>query len=365
MRHAVCLACLVAGPGAAAPLLGSGRDVEGVRVYRDHADARVHYYAPGKLTAALDRSGAPQLSFLQMRYVGTALAGDRGAFRTHSQLSFRVRMEAAPADRLAKARTALGPGAVLKPLPIRRVSATLNYVSLDSGAAPPQKPAGEGKLEEAEAPSPGQGYWTERVFSVAPNEVTSASLWESFQQGRVQLSLSYAFHSDGIGPDEPVPAPGAPPSMKGPHVVLADTLAVTVDAARYPDRLRRIDVNESIPAQYAVLSVACYDFNNELRPDLQVKIVEIEAKSVNGRPVLQQAVFSRSTPDVTSASLRFPFAVSLKDGYRYRCREITPAGEERVRDWQPGRPWAQLLDATTPPAERPARPAEGEKEEPK
>jgi hypothetical protein len=114
-------------------------------VYRDHSNPRLFYYAPGRLSLAMDRSGQPQISFLQMRYTGTATAGDRGAFRTMSNLTFRVRMEGAGAEQLARARAALraaGGDVTLKPLPIRRVTAQLNYLPLKDQPAPAAGAAG-------------------------------------------------------------------------------------------------------------------------------------------------------------------------------------------------------------------------------
>lgn len=349
----------------AAPLLGSGQEVEGLRVYRDSANSRLFYYPPSKLAVALDKAGLPQFSFLQMRYTGSAVTGDRGAFRTRSILSFQVKMEETPAGSMARVKTALrtrfNVEPLLSPLPIRRVTAALNYAPLagaQTGPVTAPAPAGSGTLEQAAEPGHADGYWTERVFTLAPDDATSQALWETFKKGSVLLSLSYAFYSDGVPPDAPVTqSAGAPdPAKKGPSLVLADTLAITVDAKRYPDRLRQIDVNESVPANYAVLPVACYDFNNDLRPDLQVKVVEIEARGVAGQPVKREVSFSKATPDLCMASVRFPFAVSLKVGYRYRSREITSAGEEKVGPWKEGRPWSQLLDVTTPPDERPTIP---------
>jgi hypothetical protein len=184
----------------------------------------------------------------------------------------------------------------------------------------------------------------------------------------VILSLSYAFYSDGIPPEEVKPVVETnietPPDVTteqpeerkpDPRVVLADTLAVTVDAARYPERFKQIDINESVPANYAALSVYCYDFNNDLRPDLYEKVAEIQAKSVTGAPLTVRAAFSKSSPDVCSATIRFGFAVSLKDPYTYRIREISASGEEKVKPWQAGRPWSQMLDVTTPPEEQPKK----------
>ena len=44
---------------------------------------------------------------------------------------------------------------------------------------------------------------------------------------------------------------------------------------------------------------------------------------------------------------------------------ISADGQEQLSPWQDGKPWSQILDVTTPAAERPkapAKPDEGEKE---
>src|SRR3954453_10044769 len=88
-------------PAAALPVLGSEREIAGVKVYSDHQSATRFYYAPGKLSIPQDVEGRPDVHFLQMRYTGSAVTGDQGQFRTHSSLKFRVRMEAVDGARVA------------------------------------------------------------------------------------------------------------------------------------------------------------------------------------------------------------------------------------------------------------------------
>ena len=379
-------ALLFAGsPGCSLPLLGSAQDADGLRVYADSASPRVFYYAPGQLSIASDKDNRPEISFLQMRYMGTSAAGDKGEFRTRSILSFGVKMAGVTSQQLSSARARLRSQRVLnpllKPLPIRKVEAVLNYTPLaDTGSSEtpaPKEPdlqtIGQGALESAPESKPGGGYWSERMFTIAPDDATSQALWDAFQSGRVMMSLSYSFFADGIPPEQEKPKvegnieiPEETESKESedrqpdPQVVLADTVAVTVDAKQFPERFKQIDLNEGLPANYAALSIYCYDFNNELRPDLFEKVVEIQAASVTGKPVTGRAAFSRSSPDVYAATVRFPFAISFKSPYKFRLREITLAGEEKVKPWLEGRPWAQMLDVTTPPEEQPKRPQDSD-----
>jgi len=352
--------------------------VEGIRIYADSSNRSRFYYAPGALSVALDDKGIPQVSFLQMRYMGTSVSGDKGEFRTHSVLSFRVKMSAITGSKLASVKAKLRMEGVrapnLVPLPISRVESTLNYVPLKEehavpspdGTEPTPVTIGEAALQAVDDKKPTGGYWDERVFTISPDDATSQALWTALQSGKVILSLSYAFYSDGIAPDEEKPTvqgnvPVTTPTDKDtpkqkttdPHVVLADTLTVTVDAKQAQELFKQIDINESVPANYAALSIYCYDFNNSLRPDLFEKVVEIQANSVTGDPITAEVAFSRTSPDVYSATVRFKFAVSLKDPYKYRIREITTDGVEKITPWQIGKPWSQMLDVTTPPEQQP------------
>jgi hypothetical protein len=360
----------------ASPLLGSARDAAGLRVYADSDSPTRFYYAPDSLQIASDENSSPQVSFLQMRYMGTSSTSDKGDFRTMSILSFGVELKSADSKRLDAAKRALrNEGKTvyrLSPLPIRKIEATLNYTPLaDSQTQAPSgeaKPVGNGELRESDEKKMSYGYWTERVFTIAPDDATSQALWEAFQKGWVMLSLSYSFHADGIAPENEKPkvegnvelpleeaADDAEPEEQqpDPRVILADVVAVRVDAKQHPDRFQQIDINENVPANYAALSVYCYDFNNSLRPDLYEKTIEIEATSVTGKPIVREITFSKAAPDIYSASVRFPFAVSLKHAYRYRIREITNGGESTTKRWQDGKPWTQILDVTTPPEEQP------------
>ncbi|MDH7480446.1 MAG: hypothetical protein QHH26_00555 [Armatimonadota bacterium] len=360
----------------AVPLLGRPQEIEGVRIYPDSVNPSIFYYAPGKLLIPVDANGAPEISFLQMRYMGTSVSGDKGEFRTQSILSFRVKMASIEAKRIAlvkaKLRTQGASVPNLRPLPIRKVETLLNYTRLvdqpREELASDSKPSviGAGSLENVEGTAPREGYWSERFFTIAPDDLTSQALGDALQAGRVILSLSYAFYAEGIASEqETAQVEGnvdinhdeesreAEKPKPNPYVVLADTVSVTIDAVKYPNIFKQIDINESVPANYAALSVYCYDFNNSLRPDLFEKIVEIQAKSITGKPLTATVTFSKSTPDIYSATVRFKFAVSLKEPYAYRIREITMSGEEKIKPWQPGKPWSQMLDVTTPSEELP------------
>jgi hypothetical protein len=138
--------------------------------------------------------------------------------------------------------------------------------------------------------------------------------------------------------------------------VRAGAVAIEVDAGRWPDIVRRIDNGASAPPGYAFLDVYCYDFNNELRPDLYEKDVEIDAEGVAGRRARLFAIFQKDAPDVYTRTLRFPVAVRLDRPYRYRVVEIAPDGTLKEGVWRVRESWAAHLDVTGEAAAPPETP---------
>src|SRR5207248_10900277 len=157
------------------------------------------------------------------------------------------------------------------------------------------------------------GTWTERVYTVGLDSLTAQAFRAALDKDQVYLSLGYAFLGDARASDagageltgspeiveglkqalaEARPASGdAPADTVRLHVIRAGAIEIGLDAKRFPDLVRRVDLNDQAPPGYAALDVYCYDFNNELRPDLAEKRVEIEAEGVGGRRVKLETGF--------------------------------------------------------------------------
>jgi len=363
----VCLALAgaVLGTGRAVratPILDEPLAAGPLRVWADDADASLYYYPPGPLAVAEAPGGGPDVRFLQLVYVGRGVSGDPGRFVAKSVLSFRVQQQAVAAAELAAARAALPPGAKLRALPLRRTEAQVVWTPLADEAAGP-RPLGEGRLEEGEAAPAGE-TWAERTFVLAPEPHGSQLLWDALQRGRVVLSFGWTHWADGVdrprvevtGTPGVVPAEAASPASGAQTTRVAGSGAapLEVDARRFPDRFRRVDLNQSVPPGFALLEVRCYDFDNALRPDLARKAVEVRAAGLRGRTVLQSVTFRPQTPHVAVATVRFPQAVRLDRPFQWRTVEVTAAGDVRTSAWAERTDWISLLDATSPPEARPA-----------
>lgn len=332
------LVTALATGAAASPNLAEPRPVGKLTVYPDDRRPGLFFYGPGELAVVRRGDGGPDLHFVQTRYTGTTATGDRGRLLYQGLLSVRVAMQAPTASELDSARRALAAGPLpieLRPLPIRRLEAALVYAPVGRSEAASPLPPGHFEDGEPGAPQDPEAFWTTRSYVLGLEPVTSELFAGALARGQVVLSLSYAFYAAGVGAASP-----------NGQLVRASVFAIAVDAGKWPDVLRRADINERVPPGYPLLDVYCYDFRDSLRPALYEKAVEVEAEGMGGRPVVAGARFGRDQPDLYARGLRFGVAVHLDRPYRYRVTEVTDDGRSTVTPWRQRASWADLLDVT-------------------
>ncbi len=399
----------------AAPDLSAPRQIGKFVTYPDFDDSRLFYFAPGGLEIVRDLTGRPDVRFLQMRYTGTAAYGNQGEFGALNTLTFHMRMDApGPAElrflrRALLAYENLG-RAELRPLPISRFEALLAYAPIGESGVEPQV-VEEGYFE-ADGSKGGRtsrdAYWRERVFTVPMDPHTATLLLEMMNRGKVALSVSYAFFSKGVhsaehaqvsamsteseieedlienlraqgvpiaddrptgvaakllrkldrkarGKDRPGDLSLDEATFEAPvesQMVRAGATGISIDVARWPELVERVDFNEKAPPGYAAVKVYCYDFANRQRPDLFYTKIELEAEAVGGRRVPIDAKFLFSQPDLYARTLRFPVAIRMDKPYRYRVTTAARDGVTTTGAWTERGSWAPILDITSAPLER-------------
>jgi hypothetical protein len=282
-----------------------------------------------------DGNGRPDFHFVQARYTGSAVTADRGRVEQRSLITFRVAMKPQTAAQLQAARTALG-ASELRPLPIQSVEGLLIYAPATDLKDATDLPEGHFEQGPQDASGRPAEFWTSRSYSLGLDAATSELFWGAIQKGQVVLTLGYYFYA----------ADGPKPRSRG--IVHVGNLDITVDAARWPELFRRVDLGSRVPPDYPLLDVYCYDFRDALHPGLYEKQVEVEAEGVGGRPVTARARFGQDQPDLYAQGVRFRVAVRLDRPYRYRVTQITADGRSTVSEWRPRSSWADLLDVTTP-----------------
>ena len=364
----------VAFASADAQPVGSSKQIFGnLHVYGDFKNDKLFYYAPGDLKLAMAPDGKPKFQLLEMRYTGSSAYGDAGEKRFLNIVQFSVSMEEASARALQEAKQQLGsPSVELRPLPVRSVEAFLVAPIGEGSEKGNYRKIGKDGSFQAEGKSGASdkyGFWTERTFTLKLENHEAQLLWEQVSLGQLALSLAYSFYADmvsGQKGDMNANENGKRASdfeSAKEDLLTTDTLLVmqiaksnafdiNIDVRRWPDLLRKIDVNEGVPPAYAALEVRCFDFANDVRPDLAVKGIDIVATGVGGQAVsIPTHKFLRGEPDLFAKQIRFPYAVKLTQPYRYRVVEYTVDGDKQVSDWKTVREWASHLDISTSAAE--------------
>ena len=348
----------------AQPVLPSKMEVAGLTVYKDLLKSNIYYYAPGKLRLATDKTGKPGFQLVQMRYTGTGASGNQGEKRFLNLVQLTIWMDQPDGSQLQAVQNQLGGFKInLKPLPLQNMEAFL-VMPVGDGGGKVQRVGKAGGMEGANAKG---GYWTEKVFTVRLDNHEAQLLWDQLDKGRLAMSLSYAFFTEAVSS-----LPGSYDISGDPEMAAelkeeldelvqldstssiqafeAGAFSIDIDPKLWPDVMRKVDINEDTPPAWAILELRCYDFSNALRPDLGMKMVEIEASGVTDEPVkITGKRFMASTPDQNTLQIKFPYAIKMTKPYRYRIIEYTEEGQKKEFPWVFRENWSELLDVTTPP----------------
>ncbi len=352
---------LLLGSISAQPVLSSRQLLSGFEVYKDLKDHNLYYYAPGDLALVRNDEGKPAFQLVEMRYAGSSSYGDAGNQHFRNLVQFTIEMQSMTAAQAEAIKQAIAPSKTiaLRPIPIQRIESLLVTTVGENSEKRYQKVGSGGAFEETNAAAKG-GYWTQRTFTLKLDNHEAQLLWGQIEKGQLALSLNYAFYVEAVeGYDGQVfsggnlKPSGDPITLEKDSTVQvvpvkSNSFALYIDPVKWPELMKKIDINEDMPPAYAALEVKCYDLADGLRPDLFRKTIEIKAMGVGGQPVSIRTEFSRTNPDLYSRSIRFPFAVKMTQPLQYRIEEINLEGEKTIGNWITSTSWADLLDITTP-----------------
>ncbi|SHJ39036.1 hypothetical protein [Aquimarina spongiae] len=344
------------------PVYDSKRMIDGVSLYKDHVDPHVFYYEPGKLKLKILSDGTPDFQFLDMRYTGSKCYNDRGEKSFMSLLQVGVEMQKMDKDFMKRVKVKLPPKSKIIPLSISGIETQLIIPSTGSDHSK-KDVVKKGVLESSgkESVSTSRGYWETRVLTIRLNQYESQILMDCLKKKTLGLSLQYSFYADFLGKSD-IEFTGSKEveehlytkeeedkEIVENRIIQSDALPIKVDVEQYPDVVKQLDLNEEIPPAYAGLEIKCYDFKENIRPDLFMKIVEIEAQSVDGAETVKQEVkFLKKNTDLHTYHISFPYAIYVDTPMRYRITEIDIEGKRTIFDWKEKAECSSELDVTTP-----------------
>ncbi len=359
----ILLAVLFAQMAISQPVKYSKKTIRELDIYEDLKDARRFYYAPGALYLEEDKDGKPTFKLIQMRYTGTAATGDQGEMRFMNIVQFKVMMHQPGKADIDQVKKELGRLVKLFPLALKNMEAYLvapfegKYKRIgNSGSF-----QSDGKLGDGSKTS----YWTERTYTVRLENHEAQLLWDMVENGNLTFSVSYTYYADMIGEikvDAGIsgsPSSGITVNEQMGEITQLDSIPtlqilrteafnIDVDVSKYPEILVQKDLNEGVPPAYPALEVLCFDFTDNLRPDLAMKTIEFEAMGVSDRPVkLRSKKFLNTNTDQHTRQIRFPYAVNMRKPLRYRVKEYSKTGDNTDSGWITRKSWVGAFDITS------------------
>jgi hypothetical protein len=360
----------------AQPSVSSSFVVNEQKIFRDAVKTNIYYCMPSDYKLAADANGKPEFTLTQMRYTGTQATGDAGKIKYNNLLQFKIVADIQQQKKTEELKTELrktDAQAELRLLPIRKFSSVLVFAGAPDGAenagADTARLVKTDYTEAAdENASVNNSYWNERVVTLRLSNTDAQLVESAIKNMQSVMSFSYGIYtvfSDAGMEDLSVSGnkeirkeikdffaneiKNSGDSALHITLVKADAIAVKIDLNKWPAAIQKVDINEKIPAKYALFDVYCYDFNNELRPDLYSKKIEIKATSVNGADIVTAFSFRQNKPDMYAKSIRFAYAVKMERPFYYRVTEINNDGETWAGEWIKKKEWNEILDITSSP----------------
>ncbi len=349
----------------AQPEYKSKRLIEGIAIFNDMADPLLFYYEPGNLILNYTDNGAPDFRFLDMRYTGSKCYNDIGEKGFMSIIQFGVIMERIEPEVLKRIKIKLKKQnrIQLKPLPISHINTRL---ILPVGSNKDKKHEiinNDGALEvnDKSGYTSSKSFWIKRTYTVKLTKHESLLLNKQLKKNLLGLGLSYSYYSDVWIQDEEQIS-GSKEVLEQfeldsvlsndknlqNRIIKNNVLTINIDTKKYPKAIKQLDLNEEIPPTYAAIEVKCYDFLENLRSDLYMKIIEIEALSVNNnKKIIIKAKFLSKHRDLHTQHISFPYAIQMNAHMRYRIIEIDINGERIVSDWKDKQECSSIIDVTS------------------
>ncbi len=348
----------------AQPELNSKQTIEGIAIFHDKTDPLLYYYEPGNLVLDQTDNDDPDFRFLDMRYTGSECYNDSGEKSFMSLVQFGVVMQKVSTETLNKIKTLLKKRRAikLKPLPISHIDTRL-ILPVESNRDKAYNTIDDvGALEanDKSGYSSSKSFWEKRTYTVKLNKHEAQLLNKQLKDGILGLNLNYAYHSDFWVQEEDMKGSKAlveqfakdsivdkENNIKN-KIVKNNTLTVSIDVDKYPKAIKQIDLNEEIPPAYAAIEIKCHDFLEDLRPELYMKIVEVEAVSVNNDKVIEiETKFLSKYRDIYTTHINFPYAVQIAAPMRYRVIEVYKTGERKALEWKNKTGCSSIIDVTS------------------
>lgn len=338
------LLCLANVVGSAQPVFETRQEIEGITMYQDLMQKNKYYYVPADLGIAKNSDDSPKFKYLKMANSTLNQAGNMAQLKNLNLIQVSLTNPPTNKDKLLQIREVLGGENIqLMAMPIDKFEFAL-LAGIESAGR-------NNRLAthlDASFENSGSGLWENKAVTIRLSKAAAALVDQQMEDtGQLGIHFSYSYYTHFVIGIDKIRNEGqtALESLKK-DTLLAKVAYKTaifdldIDLDRWgSDCIEEIVLNEEVLPRYLPLQVFCYDFSDDLRPDLLMKKIELCGDGLEGVKSCIQLEFSKQNRDRNAYSARFKRPVLLTNPLRYKVTEISTISGLEKGDWinlQPG-----------------------------
>ena len=102
---------------------------------------------------------------------------------------------------------------------------------------------------------------------------------------------------------------------------------------KWPDHFGRSDVGQTMQMGHTILTVLCYDFINEVKPNLYSVTVEVMFRTQRNQDYVERVKYTEGD-DGYEKDISFRLAKNPGAGYQYRVRRLFKDGSSEWTGWE-------------------------------
>lgn len=299
---------------------------EKIRVYQDHKSSKKWYVSPSKIfLGSIDTQSAgksfidnPGYSLDLMRYKGRKGSGDADKFWIKSVLHLEMNKghDKPVFKQIRKAIKNEGYKVIaLKSMP----EVGMRYRVLMGDIDGSWNGGRDGKSK-----------WSSKSIALALPDHMAQILWNSAEKQQQIMSVEVQTDISGVRQEQQNDNNEKNQKWNEVELTLSQTLPLQLNAQKFPERFKRIDLDANIDFGYTGIDVFCFDFLEGNYPDLYAVLVDIKINTED-RDHIKQLRFDKNS----DYRYRIDFGIAKEMGqpYMVRLTYIDKDGKHKQEPW--------------------------------
>ncbi|MGK0363629.1 MAG: hypothetical protein ACI85O_000682 [Saprospiraceae bacterium] len=325
--------CVASLASLAQPVYNSGKEIQGIIVYQDLMQKSKYYYGPRDLELERNSDGSPKFKYLKMANSKLDKAGIIASLKDFNLIQVSLIHPLTSKEKLKQIRNNLGGKDLqLIPIPIDKFEFALLRGSESVGSHLNASYEGESSK-----------LWEQKNITLRLSKAGAALVdrqIKDFNQIGIHFSYSYYCHfvtkMDKLKTTEDTAfAEIKIDTTISKLAYKTGVFDLSIDLDKWSEScIKTIVLNEATLPRYLPIQVVCYDFSDDLRPDLLVKKVTVCGDGLQGQNTCVELEFNPQHAKLNAYSLQFKLPVLLTSPLRYQVTEITTKGHLQQGAWE-------------------------------